>query len=82
MNSIMFIRVIYIIKMEITTIAVTKELKENIKEFGNKGETYSDIIVRLLDSANQRLLQDVLMNEEGCISIEEAIKEADRKWPK
>jgi len=68
--------------MENTTIAVTKEVKEHIKEFGNKGETFSQIIARLLDSANQRLLQDVLMNEEGCVSIEEAIKEADRKWPR
>ncbi|MFH1327129.1 MAG: antitoxin VapB family protein [archaeon] len=68
--------------MEITTIAVTKEVKENIKEFGKKGETYSDILVRLVESANQRLLQDVLMDSKGFISIEEAIKEANKKWPK
>ncbi len=68
--------------MEITTIAIEKNVKEQIKEFGNKGETFSQIIFRLLESANQRLLQDVLMDEEGCVSIEEAIKEADRKWPR
>jgi len=68
--------------METSTIAIEKGVKEQIKEFGNKGETFSQIIERLLDSANKRLLQDILMNEKGFIPIEDAIKEADRKWPK
>ena len=68
--------------MENTTIAVSKELKEKISEFGNKGETFSDILLRLLKSAEQRLLQDVLMSREGCITIEEAIAEANKRWPK
>ena len=68
--------------MENTTIALTKELKEKISEFGNKGETFSDILQRLLKSAEQRLLHDVLMSREGCVTIEEAIEEANKKWPK
>ena len=43
---------IIIIEMENTTIAIPNELKKKIKEFGNKGETYSDIIARLLDLIN------------------------------
>ena len=68
--------------MENTTIAVSNDVKERIREFGMKGETYSDIIERLLQSARKRLLHDVLMNEEGFIPIEEAIKEAKKRWPK
>ena len=68
--------------MEMTTIALSKELKNKISEFGNKGETFSDILKKLVESAEQRLFYDVLMSEEGCISIEEAIKEANKKWPK
>jgi predicted CopG family antitoxin len=68
--------------MENTTIALSKDLKERISEFGNKGENFSDILERLLKSAEQRLLHDILMSKEGCISIEEAIKEAEEKWPK
>lgn len=68
--------------MEMTTIALNKDLKRKIGEFGNKGETFSDILEKLLASAEQRLLQDVLMSEEGCISIEDAIKEAEKIWPK
>ena len=67
--------------MENTTIAIPVDLKNQIQEFGSKGEKYSDILLRLLKSAKQRQLHDLLMNEEGCIPIEEAIKEADEKWP-
>lgn len=68
--------------MEMTTIALPKELKDKISEFGNKGEKFSDILNKLVKSAKQRMFQDILMSEEGCITIEEAIKEAEKKWPK
>jgi len=68
--------------MENTTIALTKELKEKIQEFGNKGETFSDILQRLYNSAVQRQLHDLLFNEEGCVTIEEARKELNKKWPR
>jgi predicted CopG family antitoxin len=67
---------------KLTTIALPMKVKDELQEFGSKGESYSDIIERLLESARQRLLQDVLMNSEGFIPIEEAIKEAEKKWPK
>ena len=68
--------------MENTTIALSKELKEKISEFGNKGETFSDILLRLYNSAVQRQLHDFLFNEKGFIPIEQAIAEAEKKWPK
>lgn len=68
--------------MDHTTIAIRRDLKEKIMEFATKKETYSDVIERLLKSAEQRLLNDVLFNEEGFIPIEQAIAEARRKWPK
>jgi len=68
--------------MENTTIAIRKDLKEKMAEFATKKETYSDIIERLLKSAEQRLLHDVLMSREGCVTIEEAIEEAEKKWPR
>ncbi len=69
--------------MKNTTIAVSREVKEKISEFGNKGETFSDILLKLYNSAVQRQLNDLLMSEEGCIPIEQAIKDAkDKKWLK
>ncbi|VVB83728.1 Uncharacterised protein [uncultured archaeon] len=69
-------------KMENTTIALSKELKEKISEFGNKGESFSDILQRMYNSAVQRQLNDFLFNEKGFIPIEEAMAEAKKKWPK
>jgi len=68
--------------MDITTIAVTNEIKEKIRELGNKGETYSDILVRLVESAKKRQLHDLLMDEEDTVTAKEALDEAKRRWQK
>lgn len=66
--------------METTTIAITKDAKEKMQNFGNKGESYSDIIMKLIKSAKERQLHDLLMDEEGCVSIDEALSKAKEKW--
>ena len=66
--------------MEKTTIAIAKDVKERMNEFGYKGETYSNIIARLIESAKQRQLHDLLMSEEGTIPIEEALANAKKQW--
>jgi len=70
------------IKMEKTTIAISKDIKYQMQEFGYKGESYSDLIKRLIESAKKRQIHDFLMSDEGFIPIEDAIKEADKRWPK
>ena len=40
-------------KRELTTIQVTKETREMLKELGKKGETYDDIIRRLIELAKR-----------------------------
>ena len=68
--------------MENTTIAVTKSIQEEIKEFGNKGETYSEIIARLIESAKKRQLQDLLFNSEGFVPVKDALERAKKRWQK
>ena len=68
--------------METTTIAIPKNLKEEIQEFGSKGEKYSEIIERLIKSAKERQLQDLLMDETNTISIGEALSNAKKQWQK
>ncbi|MEK6908743.1 MAG: hypothetical protein AABX23_01685 [Nanoarchaeota archaeon] len=68
--------------MENTTIALSNEIKDQIKEFGNKGETYSQILAKLIASAKKRQLQDLLMDEEDTISIDEAIENSKKRWQK
>ncbi|MDO8516917.1 MAG: hypothetical protein Q7S33_02225 [Nanoarchaeota archaeon] len=65
-----------------TTIALTNDLKEKIKEFGNKGETYSEIISKLIVIAKERQLQYLLMDEKNTISIDEALLNAKKRWQK
>ena len=39
---------------EKTTILVTKKTREQLKALGRKGETYEDIITRLMEEINYR----------------------------
>ena len=63
-----------------TTIAIPKEMKEKMKEFGNKGETYSDILVKLFECAKKRQLSELLMDEKDTISAKEALSNAKKRW--
>ena len=68
--------------MNITTIQLSKETKDRIASFGVKGESYDKIIRKIYSLAIKEQLRSFLMSNEGFIPIEEAIKEADKKWPK
>jgi len=68
--------------MEITTIQLSKETKNKISSFGVKGESYDEILKRIYSMAVKEQLKDFLMSDEGFIPIEDAIKEADKKWPR
>jgi len=68
--------------MEMTTIAISKEIKNKISEFGNKGESYSKILLKLYQSARERQLYDLLFDESNTVSVEDALEEAKKKWQK
>ena len=67
--------------MDKTTIQISKEIKDKISSFGVKGESYEDILKRIYSIAVKEQLREFLMSDEGFVAIEEAIKEADKKWP-
>jgi len=65
-----------------TTIQLTQETKELIDTFGTKKDTYEVIIRRLYNLAVKEQLREFLMSDDDrYIPIEEAIKEAEEKWP-
>ena len=68
--------------MEITTIKLSKETKERISSFGVKGESYDNIIRRIYSLAVKEQLKEFLLSSENTLSIEEARKELNKKWPK
>ena len=68
--------------MEITTIQLSKETRNKISSFGIKGESYDEILKRIYNLAVKEQLREFLMSDESYISIEEARKELNKKWPK
>ena len=68
--------------MEIKTIQLSKETKDKIASFGLKGESYDAILQRIYSFAVKEQLRKFLMSDEGFVPIEDAIKEANKKWPK
>lgn len=60
---------------ENTTILISKEAREKIKEFGKKGETYTDIINKMYKELKLKESMDMLLNTEGYWTIEQA-----REW--
>lgn len=77
----MLIIVIFGGKMN-TTISISQEIREQIKEFGTKGETYDEILERLLINAKERQLQDILMDENETITVKDALQKAKQRWRK
>ena len=65
-----------------TTISISKETKEQIIQFGNKGETYDKILERILGSLKERQIQEILMDGRGTIPIKEALDRAKKRWLK
>lgn len=65
-----------------TTIALSPETRNQLKEFGDKGETYDQIVGRLLKSARDRQIAELLMDERGTITIDAAIAKAKKRWLK
>ncbi|PIN71929.1 hypothetical protein COV21_03760 [Candidatus Woesearchaeota archaeon CG10_big_fil_rev_8_21_14_0_10_45_5] len=65
-----------------TTIAVSEEIREEIQKFGNKGETYNEILARILKSAKERQLHDLLMDTSESTPVSEALERARKQWRK
>lgn len=64
-----------------TTIQISSEMKEKLSSFGTKNETFETILQRVYSLAVKEQLRDFLMNSKGFIPIDDAIKEANKKWP-
>ena len=65
-----------------TTIQISTETKSLISTFGTKEDTYEDIIKRMYDLAVKEQLREFLLSSENTISIGEARKELNKKWPR
>ena len=61
--------------METTTIQVDSKVRDLLRSFGRKGETYNDIILKLIERARyvefMRESYNILDTEENWISLDE-----------
>ena len=60
--------------MNLTTIQIKKETRENIKRYGKKDDTYDKILGRLVEIADRQLFyekQKRILKEERFFSLEE-----------
>ena len=65
-----------------TTLSVTEDIRDMVKAFGNKGETYSEILRKLLESAKKQQLQDFLMDTRNTAPVRDALFRAKKQWQK
>ena len=63
-----------------TTISISKETRDKIRELGSKGQSYDEIVLNLYKSAKERQLQDLLFNEENTSEVKEALARAKKQW--
>ncbi len=68
--------------MEITTIQLSKDMKNKIASFGLKKETYDDILRKIYALAVKQQLREFLMSSENTITLDEFQAEVEKKWPK
>jgi predicted CopG family antitoxin len=65
-----------------TTISISNDLKEKLKNLGRAGDTYEDVIRKMYETTRKRILIDYLYDTSDSISIDDAINEAKDKWQK
>lgn len=60
---------------EATTIPVTKDVRDRLKQYGIKGETYNDILKRLMDEVDYEVFMErqykKLEEKERFVSLDE-----------
>ena len=65
-----------------TTISISEDLKNNLRNLGRAGDSYEDIIKRMYEATKKGLLLAYLYDETDSVSIDDAIIEAKEKWQK
>ncbi len=63
------------IMSEATTIPLTKDIRDRLKKYGLKGETYNDILKRLMDEVDYKSFMErqykKLEEKEKFVSLDE-----------
>lgn len=63
-----------------TTISISTEMKEKLKNLGRAGESYEDVIARMYTIASKQLLMSYLHDTSDSLTLEEARAEHKKRW--
>ena len=66
----------------ITTISISTDLKEKLRNLGRGGDSYEDVIRKMYEMTRKSLLMAYLYDLSDSVTIDEAIGEARKKWQK
>ncbi len=55
-----------------TTISISNEMKENLKNLGRAGDSYEDVIRRMYETVRKHMLLSYLYDTADTMTIEEA----------
>jgi predicted CopG family antitoxin len=55
-----------------STISISKETKEKLKNLGRTGDSYEDVIKKMYEITKSQILLNYLYDETDCITIDEA----------
>jgi predicted CopG family antitoxin len=64
-----------------TTISISEELKDKIRNLGRTGDSYEDVIRKMYEATSKHLLLAYLYDESDSVSIDEALAKARKTWP-
>ncbi len=64
-----------------TTISISTEMREKLRNLGKAGESYDDVIRKMYELTKKNMLALYLYDESDSVSIDEALKEARKRWP-
>ena len=65
-----------------TTISISFDLKEKLRNLGRGGESYEQVIRRMYDMTRKSILLTYLYDTSDSVTIDDAILEARKKWQK
>ena len=66
----------------VTTISLSEEMRDKLKNLGRTGESYDEVLRRMYEIVRKNMIRAYLYDTTDCITAEEALKEAKKKWPK
>ena len=65
-----------------TTISISFDLKEKLRNLGRTGDSYEEVIRRMYELTRKNLLMAYLYDLSDSVTIDDAMAEARKKWQK